>query len=221
MTHVESTIIVPSSQLRQGDIVLTHGMRVLIDRDIRSYDGYGGRTAYSTSGLILNVEEVRADSLVPNSFITDGRWGVQGNDLRTWVVLARPEYVEEDAVIEHEDRDALEPTHSVWDYDVIETTDGDWAHRECVQAKVAGAVARYGVPDDEVTEDVDECGLCDGLLTESPEHEVVRLQREVDEAIDYLRWEGPDLDHGERARLEADLREAVEQLHQARVRSRA
>lgn len=114
------------------------------------------------------------------------------------------------------DRDALEPTHSVWDFDVIETTDGDWAHRECVKAKVAGAVARHGVFQDEVVEDEDECGLCDGILIETREGRIARLNRAIDDHIDWMDDNMGSADPGERARAWADLRALRDELASVR-----
>ncbi len=49
-----------SSDLRQGDVVRNHGMRILIDRPIKTYPSSFGVT-YTTPGLILNYDEVVAD----------------------------------------------------------------------------------------------------------------------------------------------------------------
>jgi hypothetical protein len=105
----------PTGQLRPGDVVLEHGMRVRID-SVRPFHAHGsgcvsgyapgegpmGRAcalAWSCPGTVLNVAEVRAAKVVPASFLYDeqrmregpghGRedsWNVQGNNLAWWSV---------------------------------------------------------------------------------------------------------------------------------------
>lgn len=84
------------SQLRTGNIVQCHGMRVLLDGPIqsRSYpEQYGCTATFWQDGVVLNREEVSADA-VPFSFTSTAsypsqgkpasaephRWQVQGND---------------------------------------------------------------------------------------------------------------------------------------------
>jgi hypothetical protein len=99
-----------TSQIRPGDTVCEHGMRVRIDQT-RTYPceghGHNGGTPYSAEtctvyahlGTVTNVAEVRQAGIVPPSFLWDeerftrgpghGRedaWVVQGNDLATWWV---------------------------------------------------------------------------------------------------------------------------------------
>lgn len=103
--HQVSIVRIPTSQIRAGDVVLEHGMRVRIDF-IREYegglDGSGvpGMTVYGCHGTVLNLAEVRAARIVPMSFLTTDKWvegqgwttdrrdawTVQGNDLATWTV---------------------------------------------------------------------------------------------------------------------------------------
>src|SRR4051812_16580896 len=85
-----SEMIVRSSELRQGDIVHEHGMRILLDRPILTAPGNGYGTCYYSLGLVLNRDEVPAD-VVPLSFThyddeTEPRWGVQGNDNARWCI---------------------------------------------------------------------------------------------------------------------------------------
>lgn len=88
------TEVVKSSELRTGDIVLCHGMRVLLDREIScnphtpNAATYG--PVYYSLGRVLNREQVSHAS-VPYGFTrregeTDHRWQVQGNDNATWYV---------------------------------------------------------------------------------------------------------------------------------------
>ena len=84
-----NTIIVNSSDLRQGDIVYCHGMRVLLDNPVRSNDHGAVYPTFWCNGLVLNRDEVRNED-VPLSFTatatSEHRWQVQGNDLTRWVV---------------------------------------------------------------------------------------------------------------------------------------
>jgi hypothetical protein len=102
-----ATEIVNTGELRPGDIVREHGMRVRID-SVREYkpDGSSGaERAWSCPGTVLNVDEVLAAHSVPRSFLetygyregagwqTERRdaWTVQGNHRARWVVeLPRP-----------------------------------------------------------------------------------------------------------------------------------
>lgn len=88
-----TTVIRKASELRNGDVVVTHGMRVLLDAPIRSYDDRG-TTVYSCHGLVLNPEAVEA---LTDRFLWwaindsrdngEHRWTVQSNDLHHgWAV---------------------------------------------------------------------------------------------------------------------------------------
>lgn len=90
------TITKRSDELAEGDIVVSHGLRCLIDRPITKYDGIGGHPAYTTSALVLNRDEVPNDR-VPTSWTSiDGignkhpngehRWTIQGSDFVEWYV---------------------------------------------------------------------------------------------------------------------------------------
>lgn len=87
---------VKSSELQPGDIVNCHGMRCLIDQEIKTYNGSGGRLVYNTRALVLNRDDVPG-SVVPIGWTaTDGngqenpngehRWTIQGNDGAYWAV---------------------------------------------------------------------------------------------------------------------------------------
>jgi len=95
------TLNLTTPQLHPGDIVLEHGMRVLLDRPARVYhpDGQGCYwpdgtitdheyclLGYSWLGTVLNVDEVRAARVVPMSFLAYNVWNVQGNELAHWIV---------------------------------------------------------------------------------------------------------------------------------------
>jgi len=98
-----ATEIVTTGQLRAGDVVLTHGMRVRID-EIDPYQSRHG-DAWSCPGTVLNLAEVLAQKIVPPAFLTtekreDGRgwvtgrrdyWAIQRNELARWTVaVPRP-----------------------------------------------------------------------------------------------------------------------------------
>lgn len=94
---------VKTGEIRIGDIVLTHGMRVRID-EIRTYPGDAGQpeteTVYACLGALLNLDEVREAGIVPRSFLynearhsskdapgaREDYWNVQGNNLARWTV---------------------------------------------------------------------------------------------------------------------------------------
>ena len=78
--------------LRVGDIVRSHGMRILLDHEPTIWvdNGGTGRTVYSWSGLVTNEADVLATNLIPRSWMhhdsTEARWNVQGNELARWNV---------------------------------------------------------------------------------------------------------------------------------------
>lgn len=93
-----------TTELRQGDIVMTHGMRVLLESEpLVSPNGRASQT-YSFAGRVLNLDEVRASGIVPMSFLRtekwiDGKgwtvdredvWPIQGNELAHWSVDRQP-----------------------------------------------------------------------------------------------------------------------------------
>ena len=95
-----------SSELRQGDVVLTSGLRVLLDREITQYphephDGLTDGTVYACRGVVLNWADLRKSDPWLYNFVNadlrddddveglDGhfrRWTIQGNDLARWYV---------------------------------------------------------------------------------------------------------------------------------------
>lgn len=85
---------VTTSQLAVGDIVLSHGMRVRLDERNVYGEAYGNlEPVYAFVGTVLNMDEVRADRLVPLSFLRhsarpgrDDVWIVQGNELAIWII---------------------------------------------------------------------------------------------------------------------------------------
>lgn len=83
-------VLLKSSELRPGDVVITHGMRCLIDLDIKSGpDAYTGRVFF-TSARVTNLEDVKREGFVPLGWLSpDGdarRWTLQGNDNASWPV---------------------------------------------------------------------------------------------------------------------------------------
>ena len=95
-----------TTELRGGDIVHTHGMRVLLDADplIRPKSDCRGSTwdVYAWPGTVLNKDEVTAGSPphIPAAFLRtekydpargwvtdrDDYWSIQGNELAYWEV---------------------------------------------------------------------------------------------------------------------------------------
>ena len=90
---------VETGEVRVGDVVLEHGMRVRID-EIRTYPGGEHGTVYACLGTVLNLDEVREAGIVPPSFLynearhsskdapgtREDYWVVQGNNLARWTV---------------------------------------------------------------------------------------------------------------------------------------
>lgn len=82
-------------QLRTGDVVLTHTMRVLLGERHTS-QSHGDHGVVWFEGTVLNRDEV-STAAVPMGYTTkwadDGQtvirrdyWSVQGNDLASWLV---------------------------------------------------------------------------------------------------------------------------------------
>jgi hypothetical protein len=95
-----------TGQLQPGDLVITHGMRCLIDQDIVdcSYQGApaAAGTVRWTAARVLNapeVTEVPAHWLYESRWVEgtgwvsgadlgeDPRWTIQGNDWASWYVV--------------------------------------------------------------------------------------------------------------------------------------
>ncbi|MGX1779207.1 hypothetical protein ACWIGW_44370 [Nocardia brasiliensis] len=90
-----------TDQLRQGDIIMNDGMRLIIDRPLTSTQATGTPT-YSTEAridnwaeLVAQAEADKSDRIVNSSaaFIVhhaerdehgDHRWTIQGNSLALW-----------------------------------------------------------------------------------------------------------------------------------------
>lgn len=96
------------SEIEVGDIVLEHGMRLLIVTAPRISEGHGApRTGQADNGVcrytkavVLNADDPAVDDLA-RSFVRQdhGRWSVQSNDLVRWTV----EDQGNDDVSRHED----------------------------------------------------------------------------------------------------------------------
>lgn len=98
---------VNTSELRPGDVVLEHGMRIRID-EVREYTPHGaiGERAWCCPGTVLNVTEVTSQHVIPAAFLeTYGyseeaggfvaerhdAWTVQGDTRARWTVeMPRP-----------------------------------------------------------------------------------------------------------------------------------
>jgi hypothetical protein len=79
------------SQLRVGDVVWEHGMRIELDREpiVFDVDGRCG-PAYSFNGKVLNIADITDSFILTMTEQWDGgtlthRWTVQSNDLVQWV----------------------------------------------------------------------------------------------------------------------------------------
>lgn len=91
-----TTVLRNSSELRQGDVVRYHGMRVRLDElNCPPYTGYGQALVYSWRGTVLNLHDVHAEGHVPKSFlrrwegsrlVREDVWTVQGNESVQWSV---------------------------------------------------------------------------------------------------------------------------------------
>lgn len=93
-------ITLTTDKLKVNDVVITHGMRVLIVSAHKPYAGNHGALAYSFEGKVTNLAEVLADGLVPASFLqrqewVEGKgwttvqrdyWQIQGSDALMWSV---------------------------------------------------------------------------------------------------------------------------------------
>ncbi|MFB6529886.1 hypothetical protein [Streptomyces sp. NPDC056399] len=86
MTTIDVTVK-NSSELAQGDIVLTHGMRVRLDFGAAHTRPSG--TFYAWTGAVLNLDEIRAQGTVPMSCLRTQRW----QDDKGWVTDREDVYV--------------------------------------------------------------------------------------------------------------------------------
>jgi hypothetical protein len=77
-----------TSELKEGDVVLTHGLRVRLDEAPLIDDGRRAGDHGPIRSFRGTVIERLSDE-VPQSWTSDGRWVIQGNDLATWVVEPR------------------------------------------------------------------------------------------------------------------------------------
>ena len=88
---------ITTHDIRQGDIILSHGMVLLVDSEPRVSKGHGvteyGGECKVTDALVLNWEEVQAtgDALLVSFIRSDmrdrynePRWTIQGNGLAQW-----------------------------------------------------------------------------------------------------------------------------------------
>jgi hypothetical protein len=106
MTTTMRYITKVTSELRVGDVVVEHGMRCLIDREIQVSKSHpvasDGSVCRYTQALVLNRDD-EATRAVPVSWTADWkrdgkyearphdgehRWTIQGNDLVRWHVEA-------------------------------------------------------------------------------------------------------------------------------------
>jgi hypothetical protein len=68
-SKIITQLCIPTGEIRVGDVVLTHGMRVRID-EIRTYEDHGA--VYACLGTVLNLDEVRAAGVVPPELLRAG-----------------------------------------------------------------------------------------------------------------------------------------------------
>lgn len=76
------TKTVPTPELRTGDVVHSHGMRLEVGRVTERHG------VWSTSARIINLDEVRTRGQVPAEWLKTGRWIIQGNRRAFWTVEA-------------------------------------------------------------------------------------------------------------------------------------
>lgn len=97
------TLWLDTSELREGDVILDCGMRILLRGEREEYERSQG-TVYGWEGLVTNPEHVKAEGFVPYAWLfpnvwgkgANGGWGidydaeptwrVQGNTLARWSV---------------------------------------------------------------------------------------------------------------------------------------
>ncbi|MGW0087866.1 hypothetical protein ACWDWS_02485 [Streptomyces sp. NPDC003328] len=100
-------LYVDTSELRPGDILTEHGMRVLLRGEPNTFPSYNSgeeRTVYAWAGLVLNPEDVKAEGFIPYGWLFPDVWGkgehggwgkdfdaeptwtVQGNNLAHWSI---------------------------------------------------------------------------------------------------------------------------------------
>lgn len=85
---------VPTPELRVGDLVREHGMRIRIYDGPATHPGNAAGETYVWYGFVENLDEVLAEGFVPRSFLSEdrwtssgwttdltGRWNIQGNAL--------------------------------------------------------------------------------------------------------------------------------------------
>ena len=88
--------VVPTSELREGDVVFNHGMRLRLG-PVHVYDEFPRLPVYASVAVVENEEEAVAQGTVPRSWMhrdvfVNGRWTrspeatwtVQGNELARW-----------------------------------------------------------------------------------------------------------------------------------------
>ncbi|MEU5430550.1 hypothetical protein AB0H73_33805 [Streptomyces olivoreticuli] len=93
MTAAPNVTVKDSSQLAEGDVVLTHGMRVRLNALTTPEDS--GCTVFAWSGTVLNLDEVREEGHVPMPWLRtwkgglvdrEDAWTIQGNRFANWLV---------------------------------------------------------------------------------------------------------------------------------------
>lgn len=87
-------LYVTTEQLQLGDLVVTHGMQVLLDT-APIVEQRQGSTVYAWVGTVTNADQICSKDALIRSFLRGGnaypgrrdRWNVQGNHLARWTVL--------------------------------------------------------------------------------------------------------------------------------------
>ncbi len=77
---------VTTDQLRTGDVVLRHGMRLRLNM-VATYTGTNGEVRWSCTGTIENLDEVHADGFIRCA--TSGMWAAQGSTLANWARIEK------------------------------------------------------------------------------------------------------------------------------------
>lgn len=74
---------VTTSQLKTGDVVITHGMHVRLGSRTE-FPGVSGQVAWAFDGTVENLDELESNHPARGLIGPNGEWVIQGNDLATW-----------------------------------------------------------------------------------------------------------------------------------------
>jgi hypothetical protein len=91
-----TTILKTTPELAVGDIVQTHGMRVLLDLEpVHMRERWPGERARYFVGRVLNPDDPEVTRTIPRSWLWENgigqpveyaTWTIQGNEFAQWAV---------------------------------------------------------------------------------------------------------------------------------------